>query len=70
MLEPSVQQGLAEATLTAATISGLNFKPDVAKYIAYPESKIDDMRLFACDWAYVNPRRPAWLEKYNQVFGS
>ncbi len=70
MLEPSVQQGLAEATLTAPSISGLSFKPDIAKYIAYPEAKMDDMNLFACDWSYVNPRRPAWLEKYNQIFGS
>jgi putative spermidine/putrescine transport system substrate-binding protein len=70
MLEPSVQQGLAEATLTAPSISGLNLKADAAKYAAYPESKMDDMGLFACDWAYVNPRRPAWLEKYNQIFGS
>ena len=70
MLEPSVQQGLAEATLTAPSVSGLNLKPDAAKYIAYPDAKMDDMGLFACDWAYVNPRRPAWLEKYNQIFGS
>ena len=70
MLEPAVQQGLAEATLTAPSISGLNLKPDAAKYIAYPDSKMDAMRLFACDWGYVNPRRPAWLEKYNQIFGS
>ena len=26
--------------------------------------------LFACDWSYINPIRPALLEKYNQVFGS
>jgi putative spermidine/putrescine transport system substrate-binding protein len=70
MLEPTVQQGLAEATLTAPSISGLNLKPDAAKYIAYPDTKMDAMGLFACDWAYVNPRRPAWLEKYNQIFGS
>ncbi len=70
MLEPSVQQGLAEATLTASSISGLNFKPDVAKYIAYPDTKMDEMGLFACDWKYINPRRPALLERYNQVFGS
>jgi putative spermidine/putrescine transport system substrate-binding protein len=70
MLEPSVQQGLAEATLTAPSISGLNFKPDFAKYIAYPDSKMEEMGLFTCDWAYINPRRPALLEKYNQIFGS
>ena len=70
MLDPAVQQGLAEATLTASSVSGLNFKPDVAKYLAYPDSKMDDMKLFAADWSYVNPRRPAWLEKYNELFGS
>jgi hypothetical protein len=30
---------------------------------------MDAMGLFAADWAYINPRRPAWLEKYNQIFG-
>lgn len=70
MLDPDVQQGLAAATQTAATISGLNFKPDVAKYMAYPESKMDDMKLFACDWAFINPIRPSLLEKYNQIFAA
>ena len=70
MLEPSVQQGLAEATFAAPSISGLTFKPDAAKWMAYPESKMEEMGLFTADWAYVNPRRPAWLEKYNQIFGS
>ena len=70
MLEPAVQQGLATATLTAPSVAGAQFPPDIAQYIAYPESKMDDMGLFAADWAYINPRRPAWLEKYNQVFGS
>ena len=70
MLDPAVQQGLAEATLTAPSVSGLNLKPDLAKYIAYPDTKMDEMGLFACDWAYVNPRRAAWLEKYNQIFAS
>ncbi len=70
MLEPSVQQGLAEATFAAPSISGLTFKPDAAKWMAYPESKMEEMGLFTADWVYVNPRRPAWLEKYNQIFGS
>ena len=70
MLDPAVQQGLSEATLTASSISGLNFKPDVAKYIAYPDTKMTDMGLFACDWAYINPIRPSLLEKYNQTWGS
>jgi len=70
MLEPSVQQGLAAATLTSPSVAGASFAPDIAKYIAYPETKMDSMGLFAADWAYINPRRPALLEKYNQVFGS
>jgi putative spermidine/putrescine transport system substrate-binding protein len=70
MLEPSVQQGLAEATLTAPSVGGLTFKPDIGKYLAYPDTKMDDMGLFACDWKYINPLRPALLEKYNNIFGS
>ena len=70
MLDPAVQQGLAEATLAAPSISGLNLKPDVMKYISYPDTKMDEMGLFACDWSYINPIRPGLLEKYNQVFGS
>ena len=70
MLDPGVQQGLAEASLAAATITGLEFKPDVAKYLAYPESKMDEMGIFSPDWAFINPIRPQLLEKYNQVFGS
>lgn len=68
MLDPGVQQGLAEATLAAPTISGLEFKPDVAKYIAYPESKMDEMGIFSPDWNFINPLRPKLVEKYNQVF--
>jgi putative spermidine/putrescine transport system substrate-binding protein len=70
MLDPSVQQGLAAATLTAPSVAGAQFQPDIIKYIAYPETKMDEMGLFAADWTYINPRRAGWLEKYNQVFGS
>jgi putative spermidine/putrescine transport system substrate-binding protein len=68
MLDPGVQQALAEASLAAPTISGLEFKPDVAKYIAYPESKMDEMGIFSPDWTFINPLRPQLVEKYNQVF--
>ncbi len=70
MLDPSVQQGLAEASLAAPTISGLEFSPDVAKYLAYPEEKMDEMGIFSPDWNFINPIRPGLLERYNQVFGS
>jgi putative spermidine/putrescine transport system substrate-binding protein len=70
MLDPAVQQGLAEATYTAPTISGLEFKPEVAKYLAYPEAKMDEMGVFTGDWTFINPIRPKLLEKYNQVFGA
>ena len=70
MFEPAVQQGLAEATLAAPTISGLEFKPEVAKYMAYPEAKMDEMGIFSPDWTFINPLRPNLLEKYNQVFGA
>ena len=70
MLDPEVQKGLAEATLTAPTISGIEFKPDIEKYMAYPEVKMDEMGIFSPDWTFINPIRPKLLEKYNQVFGA
>jgi putative spermidine/putrescine transport system substrate-binding protein len=70
MLDPAVQQGLAESSPAAPTITGLEFKPDVAKYLAYPEAKMDEMGIFSPNWAFINPIRPQLLEKYNQVFGS
>ncbi len=70
MLDPEVQQALASATLTAGSISGLSFAPDIAKYIPYPEAKMDAMQLFTCDWKAINPIRPSLIEKYNQTFAS
>jgi putative spermidine/putrescine transport system substrate-binding protein len=68
MLAPEVQQPLAEVALAAPPISGLTFKPEVAKMLAYPLAKMEEMALFSPDWAYVNQNRPAWIEKINQIF--
>jgi putative spermidine/putrescine transport system substrate-binding protein len=70
MLDAKVQQGLATATLTSPSVQGITFPAEISRFLAYPEAKMDEMGLFAADWAYINPRRPAWLEKYNQTFGS
>ncbi len=70
MLDPATQQALYSATLTAGTVSGLSFASDIAKYIPYPESKMDDMQMFTCDWKAINPIRPSLVEKYNQTFAS
>ena len=68
MLSPEVQQPLAEVSLAAPPIDGLEFKPELAKMLAYPVKKMDEMALFSPDWAYVNANRAAWIEKYNQIF--
>jgi putative spermidine/putrescine transport system substrate-binding protein len=70
LLEPSVQKMLAENTLSAPVVSGLEFAPDVAKFLAYPERKMEDMGLFTPDWNFIVPRRPGWVEKYNQIFST
>jgi putative spermidine/putrescine transport system substrate-binding protein len=70
MLSPDMQQLLAEQTLTAPSLGGLSFKPDVEKYMAYPESKMDEMGIFSPDWTVINPMRSQLIEKYNQVFGA
>jgi putative spermidine/putrescine transport system substrate-binding protein len=70
MLSPDTQHLLAEQTLTAPSLDGLSFKPDVEKYMAYPESKMDEMGIFSPDWTLINPMRPQLIEKYNQVFSA
>lgn len=70
ILSPEVQKLLAESTLTAPTVTDLKFDDKIGSYLVYPEAKLDQMNLFMPDWSYINPNRPAWLEKYNQVFGS
>jgi putative spermidine/putrescine transport system substrate-binding protein len=70
MLSPEIQQLLAEQTLTAPSLGGLSFKPEVEKYMAYPEAKMDEMGIFSPDWTLINPMRPQLIEKYNQVFSA
>jgi putative spermidine/putrescine transport system substrate-binding protein len=70
MLSVGVQQPLAEVALAAPPIEGVTFKPEIAKLLAYPLSKMDEMSLFSPDWGYVNQHRPAWIEKINQIFVS
>ncbi|WP_170115988.1 extracellular solute-binding protein [Brenneria roseae] len=68
LLEPSVQKMLAEATLSAPTVRDIEFDAETLKYLAYPESKMNELNLFTPDWTYIIPRRAELLEKYNQTF--
>jgi putative spermidine/putrescine transport system substrate-binding protein len=68
MLEPSVQKMLSEATLSAPSAKGIEFASDTARFLAYPDTKMEDLNMFTPDWDYIIPRRGAWLEKYNQTF--
>jgi putative spermidine/putrescine transport system substrate-binding protein len=70
MLSSEIQQLLAEQTLTAPSLSDLSFKPEIEKYMAYPESKMTDMGIFSPDWAFINPMRSHLIERYNEVFGA
>ena len=68
LLDPGVQKMLAEATLAAPSVSGIQFGEDSAKFLAYPDTKMEALNLFTPDWKYIVPRRAEWLEKYNQTF--
>ena len=70
LLDPAVAQMLAEQTLSAPSVAGIDFKPEVAKFLAYPDTKATDLGLFTPDWNFIVPRRGPWLERYNQVFSS
>ena len=68
MLDPKVQQGLAEAATAAPSVDGIEFKPEIGKLLAYPQKKMDELGLFSPDWAHVNKLRSEWIEKMSQIF--
>jgi putative spermidine/putrescine transport system substrate-binding protein len=70
MLDPAVQQALAQATFAAPTVTGLTLNAETAKVVAYPEARMDEMKLMTVDWSFINPKRGAIVEKFSQVFGT
>lgn len=70
LLDSNVQKMLAEVTLSAPTVRGIQFDEDTLKYLAYPEDKMKALNLFTPDWAYFIPRRAELLERYNQTFNT
>jgi len=68
MLQPTVMHMLSSQTFGAPPVEGITFAPDVAKYLPYPATKMDDMGLMTPDWNFIIPRRPAILERYNTLF--
>jgi putative spermidine/putrescine transport system substrate-binding protein len=72
MLSPEIQQLLAEQTFTAPSLGGLSFKQEVEKYMAYPESKMDEMGIFSPDWRpfgpeALSPHAPPWHLNLSQA---
>ena len=70
MLSPKVQKELAEFALIAPPVAGIEFKPETLKYIAYPDTKMDQLGLFNPDWTFINQKRSAWTEKCDQIFSA
>ncbi|NIG20227.1 extracellular solute-binding protein [Pantoea sp. Al-1710] len=70
LLDADVQKMLAEVTLSAPTVQGINFDESTLKYLAYPEEKMQQLNLFTPDWTYIIPRRAELLERYNQTFNA
>jgi putative spermidine/putrescine transport system substrate-binding protein len=70
LLSPEIQKGMAENTIAAPSVSGIELDPATAAVVAYPESRMREMKLYVLDWEKINPQRSAILDKFNQVFGS
>jgi putative spermidine/putrescine transport system substrate-binding protein len=70
VLSPTVQKGMAEYTVAAPSVSGIELDAKIAPLVAYPESRMREMKLYVLDWERINPQRSAILDKFNQVFGS
>ena len=68
MLDRGVQKGLSEAGLSAPSVEGITFAPEVAKMLPYPLARVTEMGLFTPDAANINANRSAWIEKLNQIF--
>ncbi|MBS0517091.1 MAG: extracellular solute-binding protein [Proteobacteria bacterium] len=70
ILSPAVQKGMAEYTIAAPSVSGVDLDAKTAAVVPYPESRMKEMKLYVLDWEKINPQRGAILDKFNQVFGS
>ena len=70
ILSPAVQKGMAEFTIAAPSVSGIELEAKTAAVVPYPESRMREMKLYVLDWNHINPQRSAILDKFNQVFGS
>jgi putative spermidine/putrescine transport system substrate-binding protein len=70
MLDPTIQKALSEATFAAPTVKDVSLNAETAKIVAYPEARMDEMKLMTVDWSVINPKRGAIVEKYSQVFGA
>ncbi len=70
VLSSAVQKGLAEYTVAAPSVSGVELDAKTAAVVPYPESRMREMKLYVLDWEKINPQRSAILDKFNQVFGS
>lgn len=70
MLDNDVMKLLAEQTVSAPSVKDISFNADIAEYLPYPESKMDDMQLVTPDWKFVNDKRAEILERYNQILSA
>lgn len=68
LFEPSIQKGVAEVAYSAPAVKGLDLNPEALKELAYPENRLEEMKLLAPDWAYLNPIRSQIIEKWNATF--
>ena len=70
VLDPGIQKALAEANFSAPTVKNVELNAETLKVAAYPESRMDEMKLLITDWTTIIPKRGAIVEKYNAVFGA
>jgi putative spermidine/putrescine transport system substrate-binding protein len=70
MLSAQVQKELAEFALISPPVSGVELSPQALKYVAYPDTRMDELSLFMPDWTHINKQRAAWTEAANRIFSA
>lgn len=68
ILSSEIQKSMSEALFSAPAVRDVVLNHDVARRVAYPETRLDEMNVLMVDWNYINPRRSEIVEKINNIF--
>jgi putative spermidine/putrescine transport system substrate-binding protein len=67
VLDPAVQQTLAENGVDAPVVKSVTLTPEQAKQWTYGAEMIESLK--RVDYAKMNAAKSEWIDRWNEVFG-